>query len=66
MSRKGDVLLLFTCGEEISEGNGGQRVERHNGEWVGGWVVTMTVEAWVGLLSPAIPCFGLSLLRGLG
>lgn len=48
MSRKGDVLLLFTCGEEISEGNGGQRVERHNG----GWAVTMTVEAWVGLLSP--------------
>lgn len=37
MSRKGDVLLLFTCGgEEISEGNGGQRVERHNGGWVGG------------------------------
>lgn len=47
---------------EISEGNGGQRVERHNG----GWAVTMTVEAWVGLLSPAILGFGLSLLRGLG
>lgn len=60
-------MLLFTCGgEEISEGNGGQRVERHNGGWMGGWVVTMMVEAWIGLLSPAIPGFGLSLLRGLG
>lgn len=66
MSRKGDVLLLFTCGEEISEENGGQRVKRHIGGWVVGWVVTMTVEAWVGLLSPAILGFGLSLLRGSG
>lgn len=39
-------------------------------EWkdtmVGGWVVTMIVEAWIGLLSPAILGFGLSLLRGMG
>lgn len=39
---------------------------KDNGKWVDGWVVTMAVEAWVGLLSPAILGFGLSLLRGMG
>lgn len=65
MSRKGDVLLLFTCGgEEISEGNGGQRVERHNGGWVGGHDDSRSMDR--STESSATLSVGLSLLRGLG
>lgn len=64
MSRKGDVWLLFTCGEEISEGNGGQRVERHNGGWVGGHDDSRSMGR--STESSATLSVGLSLLRGLG